>query len=376
MTLLAGVLADSIGPRKGVAIIGVLTVVGTFLFANAMGLPMAVIGRILMGVGTGITYVCALKIIAVWFGGERFATLTGTVMTVGYIGALLASGPLAMAIGWIGWRGSFNFIAGLALLFIVLVIALVRDKRPMANTLSKEPRSSGISKVDAPIGFFASIASVVRKVDLWKVSLFMLCFQCPVMVVQGLWAVPFMMDIYGLSKQAASNNLGMWALAVIITCPFIGYFSDHVLRSRKKVLIGADAVMALVLLVLVVFTTAVPVGLLPVLFFVGGLANSMAIVGFAFVNDLFPKHVVGTAQGLYNFWVFVGGALSQQISGMLLGQFSAAGVQASAQGYSTVFLFCFGTIVISGVAAFSLREAKVAVAEEASPALEKPVYSD
>jgi sugar phosphate permease len=64
MTLFAGVLADSIGPRKAVAIVSVLTIAGAFLFASAMGLPMALIGRGFIGVGTGISYVFALKIIS------------------------------------------------------------------------------------------------------------------------------------------------------------------------------------------------------------------------------------------------------------------------------------------------------------------------
>jgi MFS family permease len=343
MTLFAGVLADSLGPRKAVAIISVLTVGGAFVFASAIGLPMALIGRLLMGVGTGITYVCALKIVALWFTGGRFATLTGVIQTVGNFGSLLAAGPLALAINAIGWRSSFNLLAVCAAMFTVLVVLMVRDS-PESLAAKTVDRSLDVSSSEKN-SFVSQLQSVVRNANLWKLSLFMFFYQMSLLSIQGLWAVPYMMDIYGLDKQSASNNVSLWAVAVMITCPFIGYLSDRVLRSRKQVLVAAVFVMAVMHLTIICFTTVIPTGLLPVLFFIGGLGNSMIIVGFAFVNDLYPKAIVGTALGLYNFWIFTGGAVSQQITGMILAMFPAVGAQGSAEGYRMVFLFCLGGLV-------------------------------
>jgi MFS family permease len=172
-----------------------------------------------------------------------------------------------------------------------------------------------------------------------------------------------MVDVLGVDKQSASNNVSMWALAVMLTCPFIGYLSDRVLRSRKQVLLAAVFTMAVMHLTFIFFTTSIPSWSLPVLFFIGGLGNSMIIVGFAFINDIFPKAIVGTALGLYNFWVFFGGAISQQITGMILATYPAAGAQGSADGYRMVFLFCLGGLVISLIAGFSLREKRLPVYE-------------
>src|SRR3712207_8664784 len=63
----AGVLADTIGPRRAVAAFLLLAAAGTLLFALAPGLPLAVLGRALGGFGVGIVYVCAARIFANWF---------------------------------------------------------------------------------------------------------------------------------------------------------------------------------------------------------------------------------------------------------------------------------------------------------------------
>src|SRR5215213_6114727 len=50
----AGILADTVGPRRAVAAFLTLAAAGTLLFALAPGLPLAVLGRAVGGFGVGI----------------------------------------------------------------------------------------------------------------------------------------------------------------------------------------------------------------------------------------------------------------------------------------------------------------------------------
>jgi MFS family permease len=67
----------------------------------------------------------------------------------------------------------------------------------------------------------------------------------PMMGFQGLWAVPYMMDTFGWTKQAASNVLSWWAIGMICGCPIHGWVSDRVVHSRKKVVITGAVVYTL-----------------------------------------------------------------------------------------------------------------------------------
>ena len=50
------------------------------------------------------------------------------------------------------------------------------------------------------------------------------------------------MQVYGFSKAEAGNILGMLALAMIVGSPILGWLSDKVLRSRKKVIVLAAVI--------------------------------------------------------------------------------------------------------------------------------------
>src|SRR5574343_673888 len=103
MQIPTGILADTLGPRRILAVGGVVAGTGSFLFGLAADLSQALIGRTLVGLGVSVTFIAMLKIIAVWFEENRFASLTGLGVFVGNIGSVLAGVPLAMAATEIGW---------------------------------------------------------------------------------------------------------------------------------------------------------------------------------------------------------------------------------------------------------------------------------
>ena len=63
MQLPAGFAADRIGPRRTLALGVLAIVVGETLFALAHSLPVAVVGRALVGVGDAVTFVNVLRLV-------------------------------------------------------------------------------------------------------------------------------------------------------------------------------------------------------------------------------------------------------------------------------------------------------------------------
>ena len=94
MQIPTGILADTLGPRRILALGGIIGGLGSFLFGMAPSLDAALLGRTLIGLGVSVTFIAMLKLIAVWFEENRFATMVGVCMLVGNMGSVLAGAPL------------------------------------------------------------------------------------------------------------------------------------------------------------------------------------------------------------------------------------------------------------------------------------------
>ncbi len=71
-------------------------------------------GRTLVGIGVSVAFIAILKISAVWFPANRFATLNGFTMFAGNLGAVIAGAPLAWIVTQASWRTVFVGLAALS----------------------------------------------------------------------------------------------------------------------------------------------------------------------------------------------------------------------------------------------------------------------
>ena len=123
-----GVLADTLGPRRILTAGSLVAGAGSLAFALAPTWEIAAAGRTLVGIGVSVAFIAILKISAVWFPANRFATLNGVTMFAGNLGAVIAGAPLAWIVTQTSWRTVF---VGLAVLSIALGVATwlrVRDR--------------------------------------------------------------------------------------------------------------------------------------------------------------------------------------------------------------------------------------------------------
>ena len=102
MQLPTGLMADSWGPRKTVSAFLVLAGIGSVLMGVAPNLTVAVLGRILVGIGVSTVFVCNFKLLSEWFSARQFLVMGSAFMAMGGLGALFSSAPLAWISNAIG----------------------------------------------------------------------------------------------------------------------------------------------------------------------------------------------------------------------------------------------------------------------------------
>jgi predicted MFS family arabinose efflux permease len=206
-----------------------------------------------------------------------------------------------MAVAAWGWRWTMGGIAIAGAALAIVIWAAVRD-RPH-ETARRTPLLSGLY-------------SVMRRRETWLASAYGLAMTAPMLSFAGLWAVPYLTTIYGMSRPAAAGMSSLMFLGWAIGAPAIGWLSDHVQR-RRLLMVGFGTLSAASLTALVL----VPDHSLPALaglFFVNGVGSCSMILAFAHAREHNTRETGGAALGFVNTAVVGSGALFQPLLGALL----------------------------------------------------------
>jgi len=93
-----GVIIDRIGPRSLIIFGATLMTLGQSTLAVSETLPVAIIGRVLVGAGDAMTFISAIRLLSVWFSGARLPVVSQLLGTLGQTGQLLSIFPFALAL--------------------------------------------------------------------------------------------------------------------------------------------------------------------------------------------------------------------------------------------------------------------------------------
>ena len=350
MQPVAGVLTDAIGARRAVTAFLVVAGVGQVLFASAPTFLVALIGRALTGLGASVLYVGAAKIMAQWFRSSEFGTLTGAWTSVANLGGLTAAAPLMALITLAGWRLSLGGVGLLVLATAFLVYVFVRNSPserglPSLADIDGAPRPQQVARQSMPLR--EGVLVVLRERNTWLLGGYAFLLFGTMTMMQGLWAVPYLMDAYGQTQQQAANALTLWAIGLIAGCTLWGYLADRIVGSRKGVVLAGAAVYALLWVLLAIYPAGLPAIVLSVAMFWGGFFASTWIPSYAQLKDSVPSQVVATAMGILNLFFWLGGAVYQQVSGLILTRFATPSGHTPVAAYQAVFWLCLGSVGLS-----------------------------
>lgn len=309
MQVPTGILVDTLGPRRILVLGGVIGGAGSFLFGFAPTLDFALAGRTLIGLGVSVTFIAMLKLIAVWFEENRFATLVGVSMLIGNLGSVLAGAPLSALSQVSGWRIVFLGVGGLSFVLAALCWVLVRDRPLAAGELA------GTVKFDRT-AVLSGLISVVRNRDTWPAVLMNTGTCGAFFTFAGLWTVPYLMQVHSMERSVAASHLSLWFGGFAVGCFFIGTLSDR-LGRRKPVAIVSTHLFAAIWLIWLSCIT-MPVWLSYSLFGLLGLATAGFSLTWACAKEVNPPLLSGMSTSVANMGGFLAGALLQPLVGWVM----------------------------------------------------------
>jgi len=346
-----GPMLDRIGPRIVVSYSVLLSALGGFLFGMGGSFTAVLIGRILIGLGMASVLMGSMKVFILHFPARRFATLAGTILSIGTLGNILAASPLAYLSSTIGWRIAFLIAAGVTAFLAFLSLSIL--KRDEKGGGAPGPDHSSRNE----IGVFQSIGMILGSLSFWQIG-FLAFFRYGTFVgLQGLWLGPYLIDIKGYTPVQAGHLLIFLAVGTIMGGPIAGRFSDRGLQSRKSVILWGVSLYCASLFPLVGILKIQSSLWFGLIFFFVGFFNSFGLLVFAHVKDLFPTAISGTAMTFVNFFTMAGGAIFMPVLGKVIESYPRAGNSYPSEAYHLSFLICSLGVAASLIFyAFSQKE--------------------
>jgi sugar phosphate permease len=198
---------------------------------------------------------------------------------------------------------------------------------------------------------------IFKNKSFWAISIWFIMRGGALFGFFGLWAGPYLIDVYKLSGSTAGNILSMVAFAIVSISPVMGYISDKTLMSRKKVLVGTSMINVLCWLAMLLFFQNLPVVALYIIFFFMGITiSSVGTIAIVTAKELFPHEMAGTSMGATNLFPFVGAVIFQPLMGYVLDKGGKiSGIYASSS-YRILIWVLFITSVIALISIMQCRE--------------------
>lgn len=309
MQLPCGVMTDYFGPRRLLTIATTVCALSTIAFGMTENFFMACIARLMIGFGSSFAVVGTLKLASNWFPANRFAFLTGMMVTLGMLGAIFGEAPLALLVDHYGWRHSMIIMGSIGIVVAILIFIFTKDHGSHAYQNASED-----SKEEGTLG--QRLLILLRNKQLWLVALYGGLMYTATPVICGLWGVPFLMLSLHLSKAIAANYISLVLFGWAVGGPLWGIFSNRIGLRKPPLYIGC--VGALLCSVLVIFGAVQHKLLVQILLFAFGVFSSGFLPAFALAKELCNQKYVATALSFMNMMNMVGIAIVQPAVGFIL----------------------------------------------------------
>ena len=315
-----GLLLDRFGPRRVEAALLLVAAVGCVLFGLGTTLSALVVARALIGLGVSACLMASFKAFSQWSTTERLPALTATIMIAGSAGALSASVPAEALLPLRGWRGIFHLFA--VLLTITAAFVMTVPDHPGGGhpeTLREQVRTLG--------RIFASRV-------FWRFAPQGCLTSGGFMAIQGLWAVPWMMEVNGASRASAAGVLFLMGSAMLAGYLFIATCTGWLVRRGIKPmrLLSAGLGIALLVEMAIILNLASPSLLWPVF----GLSFSLSTLAYSQLSAAFPVAYSGRVNTAFNLMMFAGAFGLQWGIGAAVETFAGGGM-ARADAFRLTF---------------------------------------
>ncbi|SEW39243.1 Predicted arabinose efflux permease, MFS family [Cognatiyoonia koreensis] len=331
MQIPVGSALDRIGPRRtATALFAFGAGGGALVFALAQSPLHITLAMALIGVGCSPVLMAGYYLLARGFSARMFATLAGAMIGIGSLGNIAGSAPMAWTVAALGWRETMLGLGGLSLIVAVLIWVLVTDPERVESTEK------------------GSVLDLLKMPVLWPIIAMVFVNYAPAAGIRGLWAGPYVADVFLSDAQTIGVVTLIMGLAMIAGNFLYGPL-DRILGTRKWVIFVGNSI-GLVALIGLILAPSRDLWVSTALLAAVGLGGSTYAVLIAHAKAFVPPHLTGRGVTLMNLFSIGGVGLAQFATGPIH-TYGVTNWKQAHDPYVLIFIF-FASVMALGLVAY------------------------
>jgi sugar phosphate permease len=341
MQIPGGWLADHFGSKTVICIALTLWSIFTFTTGHASTLAGLLFLRFVFGLCEGPYAGSCYRAIAEYFPRELRPAFTTGILSSNYIGSAIAPIIIVPLILWFGWRGMFQALGCIGLVYVFFYAFFVKQVKPA------EEEKAGAKKGSKKEYFLKLLHFSI----IWKLVVCAFCISC---INKGLdaWMPTYLIAERGINLKAVGYVTPIPFMASFLSTAVCGWIMNKYFDRVEQYMIGICAVMTAVFLYLMYNAETL---FWVVVFQCGVYFFKACILGsaVAIVLKIVTGSIAGSASTLVNMGGQVAGFISPVIMGYLVSAFNGS--------FNAVFYYLIAAAALCAVSALLIPKRKEAM---------------
>ena len=341
MQLPGGWIADKFGSKSVILIALTLWSIFTFTTGHASSLAGLLFLRFVFGLCEGPYAGACYRGIAEYFPRELRPAFATGVLSSNYISSAIAPIIIVPLILWFGWRGMFQALGCIGLVYVFFYAFFVKQVKPA------EEEKAGAKKGSKKEYFLKLLHFSI----IWKLVVCAFCISC---INKGLdaWMPTYLIAERGINLKAVGYVTPIPFMASFLSTAVCGWIMNKYFDRVEQYMIGICAVMTAVFLYLMYNAETL---FWVVVFQCGVYFFKACILGsaVAIVLKIVTGNIAGSATMIVNMGGQVAGFISPVVMGYLVSVFNGS--------FNAVFYYLIGAASVCALSAFLIPKRKEAM---------------
>lgn len=329
MQIPGGWLSDRLGSKTVILVAMTLWSIFTFTTGHASTFAGLLFLRFVFGLCEGPYAGSCYRAVAEYFPRELRAQYTTGILSSNYIGSALAPVVIVPLIYWFGWRGMFQVLGVVGLLYVFFYAAFVKETKPAEE--SKQDKKNKTK-------YFLRL---MKYSWIWKLVICAFAVSC---INKGLdaWMPTYLMEERGINLKAVGYLTPIPFIASFLSTSICGWVMNKYFDKKEHYMIVICAAMTAIFLYFMYNAETI---FWVVVFQCGVYFFKACILGSAVAIVL--KIVTGSIAGSASTLINVGGQVAGFISPVIMGYL----VYAFNGSFNAVFYYLMAAATLCAISA-------------------------
>lgn len=336
----AGVILDTLPVKKVIISALIICTIGTLGFSLTNSFIYATIFHAFTGIGNAFCFLSCVVLVTKWFPPKKQALVIGSIVTMAFLGGMVAHTPFAWLNSQIGWRKSVLIDAVFGIIILCWICVFVKDKQKLTT-------------LNTNVSWFEKFINSLKNKQTWLAGIYTSCLNLPIMVLCALWGDSYLTNIHHLNSITASNIISLIFIGSIIGCPLLGWISDRHGKRKPTMIFGA--LFTIILFIPLISSSALSSTTLSIIFFTLGFITSTQVISYPLIAESNLPDNTGIATGIASVIIMSGGGLGQILFGLIMNG-NTVGIQNITNSYQNAMLIFPITAIIALISVFLIKE--------------------